>query len=321
MKNISKTQYFFFPPLGWRFRRAVLPFPAPGAEHPVSAALPRHEHGCSAPGSAVPRSRSRCQGRSPRRGLSLPALPGPAPRPGAAQRPCSARPRSSSDRQQTSGTGAPRLPARFPARGGTQRAGSGGGSGAAPSSPCPPPCYHLLAGAERPGSPPFTSPWRPGPAPATHPERGAAGEGKRGGRRQRRGASGCSRAPETSWRGPLSRTARGGGEGHGAPGCPPLQQESGRAASGCWRCRGRRLPALLLLLLLPPSPSLLPAGPAASAGSGGGARRPRRPLAAAAGDAAPGGPAALVTGHPAPPGTGSDILPEIIPVSIALPSQ
>lgn len=142
--------------------------------------------------------------------------PGTASAAGAAQGPRTARPRSSPDRQQTSGTGAPRLPRPLP-RAGRDRAGrkrrrlrrhselSG--------SPCPPPCHHLLGGAERPGSPPFTSPWRPGPAPATHPGRGAAGEGRRGGCRQRRGASGCSRAPETSWRGPLSRTARGGGEG------------------------------------------------------------------------------------------------------------
>lgn len=152
----------------------------------------------------------------------------------------------------------------------------------------------LITSAEGPSvpgllpSPRHGVPPRP---PATHPECGAAGEGRRGERTQRKGASGCSRAPETSWQGPPSRTAGGGGEGHSAPGCPPLPQERGRAASGWWRYR--RQPALPSSPLRsgpslpfppprqarqdrPPAPG---GGAGAAAPSGGRQRERRRPAA------------------------------------------
>lgn len=152
----------------------------------------------------------------------------------------------------------------------------------------------LITSAEGPSvpgllpSPRHGVPARP---PATHPECGAAAEGRRGERTQRKGASGCSRAPETSWQGPPSRTAGGGGEGHTAPSCPPLPQERGRAASGWWRYR--RQPALPSSPLRSgpslPSPPPGPAGPAASAGRRSGGRGAL--WRAAAGEAAPRCPA------------------------------
>lgn len=147
----------------------------------------------------------------------------------------------------------------------------------------------LITSAEGPSvpgllpSPRHGVPPRP---PATHPVCGAAGEGRRGERTQRKGASGCSRAPETSWQGPPSRTAGGGGEGHSAPGCPPLPQERGRAASGWWRYR--RQPALpsspLLSAPVLPFPSLPPARPGRTGRQRREAERgPRRPLAGGSG--------------------------------------
>lgn len=164
----------------------------------------------------------------------------------------------------------------------------------------------------------------PARPPATHPGCEAAGEGRRDGRTQRKGASGCSRAPETSWQGPPSRTLRGDGggeggeggrgEGHGAPGCPPLPQERGRAASGWWRCR--RQPALLPFLPFPSLPSAPPGpgrtgrqrreegeGGAATAAPSGGRQRGRR---LPAGSGLPPRPAARgsrpLCGPPALPG-------------------
>lgn len=47
------------------------------------------------------------------------------------------------------------------------------------SVPCPPPPHHLRGGAERPGSPPFTAPWRPGPAPGHSPRVRSSGRRKK----------------------------------------------------------------------------------------------------------------------------------------------
>lgn len=84
-------------------------------------------------------------------------------------------------------------------------------------------------------------PW----APHTHPGCGAAGGGRRRGRKRPKGASGCGRDPETSWRGPPSRSGR-------------REEERGAERPLPASAAGARASGLRRVAVPPPAPSSPP---------------------------------------------------------------
>lgn len=131
-------------------------------------------------------------------------------------------------------------------RGGTTGRGSRRDSGIPPptsgSVPRPSP---TSAGPSAPGSLPSPRHGVPPRAPHTHPGCGAAGGGRRRGRKRPKRASGCGRDPETSWRGPPSRSGRG-------------EEERGAERPLPASAAGARVSGLRRVAVPPPAPSSPP---------------------------------------------------------------
>lgn len=195
--------------------------------------------------------------------------------------------RSADPRGAQPGAAHARPTTNFRGRGTSSTRGGTTGRGSRRDSGIPPPHVRLrpaplshFRGAERPGFPPFASPWRPASGPAHSPRV------RSGGRRKKTWAQAAKKSQRLrpGSRDILARAAEplgagGGGAGRGAP-----------AARLCRRSAGERPPAgggAAASSLLPSLPRQGPAGPAASAGKRrrGGGVRPRRPLAGGSGSA------------------------------------